>query len=59
MDSAEAAAAGAAYSATAELEEGLGSVTVGVSRADGRKCNRCWNYRWVGWGEVGAVRVRV
>lgn len=44
VDSPEAATAGAAYSATADLEEGTGSVTVGVARADGAKCGRCWNY---------------
>ena len=35
----------APYCATATLEEGGGEVTVGVARADGHKCNRCWNYR--------------
>ncbi|EFN52326.1 hypothetical protein CHLNCDRAFT_36907 [Chlorella variabilis] len=45
VESPAAAAEGAAYSATAVLEEAGGSeVTVGVARADGRKCNRCWNY---------------
>ena len=34
-----------AYAARAELEEGGGQVAVGIARADGRKCNRCWNYR--------------
>ena len=33
------------YAARAELEEGGGEVAVGIARADGRKCNRCWNYR--------------
>lgn len=42
--SAGEAAEGAAYSATAQLEEGGGEVTVGVARADGAKCKRCWNY---------------
>lgn len=43
----EAAAEGefAAYSARAELEEGGGALAVGIARADGAKCNRCWNYR--------------
>ncbi|KAI7846319.1 hypothetical protein COHA_000156 [Chlorella ohadii] len=42
----EAASEGefAAYAARAELEEGGGLVAVGIARADGRKCNRCWNY---------------
>lgn len=44
-ESSAAAAEGAAYSATAQLEEGAGEVTVGVARADGVKCKRCWNYR--------------
>ncbi|KAL4446248.1 hypothetical protein ABPG77_003055 [Micractinium sp. CCAP 211/92] len=43
-ESAAAAAEGAAYSATAQLEEGAGEVTLGVARADGAKCKRCWNY---------------
>jgi hypothetical protein len=54
--SAAEAAAGAAYSATATLEEGgVGEVTVGVARADGAKCTRCWNYRWVGWDAQASV----
>ena len=54
VESPAAAAEGAAYSATAVLEEAGGSeVTVGVARADGRKCNRCWNYRWAGEGRGG------
>ena len=24
--------------------EGVGEVAVGVERADGAKCGRCWNY---------------
>lgn len=31
------------FSATSQLEQ-LGEVTVGVTRADGHKCARCWNY---------------
>lgn len=31
------------FSATAQLEH-IGEVTVGVTRADGSKCARCWNY---------------
>ena len=45
VDSADAAAA-APYHAAATLEEG-GEVAVGVARADGHKCSRCWNYRCV------------
>lgn len=37
------AAADAAYSAQLN-PEGVGELTVGVSRADGTKCTRCWNY---------------
>lgn len=45
VGSAEEAAA-APYSSTAELEdgEGSGTITVGVLRAEGTKCARCWNY---------------
>ncbi|PSC70632.1 isoleucine-tRNA ligase [Micractinium conductrix] len=43
-DSPAGAAEGAAYSASAELDEGGGAVTLGVARADGAKCKRCWNY---------------
>ena len=48
VDSAAEAAA-AAYSSTVDLEEGEeegagGRVTVGVLRASGHKCSRCWNY---------------
>lgn len=43
VDTPAAATEHAAYSATATLEEG-GEVTVGIARADGSKCNRCWNY---------------
>ena len=46
-DSPAGAAEGAAYSASAELDEGGGAVTLGVARADGAKCKRCWNYRCV------------
>ena len=56
VDSPAAATDGAAYSATAALEEGGIEVVVGVARADGHKCNRCWNYRCAGlavqWGSV-------
>ncbi|KAK9835222.1 hypothetical protein WJX81_006819 [Elliptochloris bilobata] len=38
-----AAAAQADHSAATDVE-GLGAVTVGVSRALGAKCQRCWNY---------------
>ncbi|KAK9805259.1 hypothetical protein WJX72_009336 [[Myrmecia] bisecta] len=38
-----AEARGAEYSGSATLEEG-GQVTVGLSRAEGHKCVRCWNY---------------
>ncbi|KAL3159350.1 hypothetical protein ABBQ32_011301 [Trebouxia sp. C0010 RCD-2024] len=31
------------FSATVQLEQ-LGQVTVGITRADGLKCARCWNY---------------
>jgi isoleucyl-tRNA synthetase len=31
------------YSAITNVE-GLGEVWVGVSKADGEKCERCWNY---------------
>lgn len=50
VDSQEAVTAAAAYSATAVLDETAGGmeVTVGVARAGGHKCNRCWNYRWAG-----------
>ncbi|KAI3432876.1 hypothetical protein D9Q98_010459 [Chlorella vulgaris] len=46
VDSQEAVTAAAAYSATAVLDETAGGmeVTVGVARAGGHKCNRCWNY---------------
>jgi len=44
-DSPAAATAGAAYSATITLTEAGSEVTVGVARADGTKCKRCWNYR--------------
>jgi hypothetical protein len=27
-----------------ETLEGVGEVAVGVERADGGKCSRCWNY---------------
>ena len=38
-------AAATAYSSAVELEEeGAGRVTVGVLRASGHKCSRCWNY---------------
>ena len=52
VDSADAATAGAAYSAAAALEAEAGGceVMVGVARADGSKCGRCWNYRLVGVG---------
>lgn len=43
VDSAAAAAEGAAVSRSSEVE-GAGTVTVGVRRAAGRKCERCWNY---------------
>ena len=41
-----AEAAAASYSGTAEVPGCAPGalVTVGVSRADGRKCERCWNY---------------
>lgn len=42
VDSSEAAAA-ADYSAQLQLE-GIGELTVGIVRADGIKCSRCWNY---------------
>jgi isoleucyl-tRNA synthetase len=42
VDSPEAAAA-AEHSASVVVE-GVGEVTVGVTRADGAKCSRCWNY---------------
>ena len=56
MDSADEALA-APYSSSAALEEaeGGGNVTVGVGRADGAKCARCWNYRWAG-GRGGGQR---
>lgn len=37
------AAKGAAYSGGASVE-GAGEVTVGVSKAAGAKCDRCWNF---------------
>jgi isoleucyl-tRNA synthetase len=43
VDSAAEAAA-AEYSSTVEVEGVDGKVTVGVGRAEGRKCGRCWNY---------------
>lgn len=54
----EAASEGefAAYAARAELEEGGGLVAVGIARADGRKCNRCWNYRCVAEGQGRVCR---
>ncbi len=42
VDSAEQAQA-AAYSSSGTLD-GNGSFTVGVSKATGSKCSRCWNY---------------
>lgn len=33
-----------AYSASAEVEGIEGAVTIGVGKADGHKCARCWNY---------------
>lgn len=42
-DSAEVAAA-AAYTSSVEVEGVEGTVTIGVSKADGKKCARCWNY---------------
>jgi isoleucyl-tRNA synthetase len=38
-----ATAAGAGYSASVALP-GAGTVTVGVLRAEGAKCERCWNF---------------
>ena len=52
VDSA-AEAATAPYTAAAVLEEG-GEVAVGVARADGHKCSRCWNYR-CGGGLTGVL----
>ena len=46
----QAAAQGAAVSKELEVE-GVGKVSVGVRRAAGKKCARCWNYST----EVGAV----
>ena len=43
VDSVEEATA-AAYHSTAEVEGVEGVVTIGVSKADGKKCARCWNY---------------
>lgn len=43
VESSEAAAAAADYSAVLQLE-GVGALTVGIVRADGAKCSRCWNY---------------
>ena len=37
-------AAAAAYSAAEEIEGFEGVVTVGVNKATGTKCSRCWNY---------------
>lgn len=34
----------AEYSATLELPGGGGALAVGVARARGAKCIRCWNY---------------
>ena len=56
VDSPAAATDGAAYSATATLEEGGIEVVVGVARADGHKCNRCWNYRCAVLGGYGCAR---
>jgi isoleucyl-tRNA synthetase len=45
-------AAGQGAAVTKEVEvEGVGKVTVGVRRAAGKKCARCWNYST----EVGVV----
>lgn len=47
---AEAGAASAAdYSRAVEIE-GVGSVTVGVTHAQGSKCSRCWNFSSAGEG---------
>ena len=42
MEFSEAAMAGD-YSAALQLE-GVGDLSVGIVRADGLKCTRCWNY---------------
>ena len=42
LDSPEAAEA-AEYSASLDLK-GTGGLTIGIARAHGRKCTRCWNY---------------
>jgi len=39
-----AEATGAAFSSSEELEGFEGTVTVGVGKAPGAKCTRCWNY---------------
>lgn len=42
VDSSEAVAA-ADYRAQLQLE-GVGELAIGIVRADGPKCSRCWNY---------------
>ena len=44
VDSAATATAAAFSSSSEEVEGVSGLVTVGVSKADGKKCARCWNY---------------
>ena len=50
VDSAAAAAAMPYTSTSAEVEGVEGEVTVGIGKAEGAKCSRCWNYS----GAVGA-----
>ena len=42
-------AAAADYNRTVEIE-GVSSVTVGVTHAQGSKCSRCWNFSSAGEG---------
>ena len=42
LDSSDAALA-ADYTAKLQLE-GIGDLSIGIARADGSKCSRCWNY---------------
>lgn len=43
-DSSSSGGSGVLYSATTSLDGWEGAVTVGVRRAAGAKCGRCWNY---------------